>query len=128
MRFRLAALLLALAFVPAAAAALPFKAVLRTPATQPKINVDWHYSLKVTDRAGHLVRATVTAQIIDTFGGIHAVQYDGTTKNIVNRPFKGVFRDYLTFPRDSKGFPLTLRFTIKAKGAKTVLKHKVTPR
>ena len=54
----------------------------KTPKTQPKIKVDWHYSIKVTDRAGHLIRATVTAQIVDTFGGVHAVQYDGTTKNI----------------------------------------------
>ena len=128
MRVRLAALLLALVVVPAASGALPFKAVLKTPATQPRVNVNWHYSIRVTDRAGHLIPATVTAQIVDTFGGVHPVQYDKTTKNIVNRPFRGVFRDYLTFPPSSKGFPLTVRFTIKAKGAKTVLKRKVTPR
>ena len=128
MRLRLAVLVLALTVVPGAGAALPFKAVLKTPSTQPRVNVDWHYSVRVTDRAGHPISATVTAQIVDTFSGVHPVQYDGTTKNIVNRPFRGVFRDYLTFPSDSKGFTLTLKLTIKAKGAKRVLLRKVTPR
>jgi hypothetical protein len=128
MRVRLAALVLALAVVPSAAAALPFRAVLKTPPAQPRVNVDWHYSVRVSDRAGHPIQATITAQIVDTFGGVHAVQYDRTTKNIVKRPFRGVFRDYLTFPTESRGFALTLRFTIRAKGAKTVLKRKVTPR
>ena len=128
MRVRLAALVLPLAVVSTAAAALPFRAVLKTPPTQPRADVDWHYSVRVTDRAGRPVRATITAQILDTFGGVHPVQYDRTTRNIVNHPFRGVFRDYLTFPPESRGFPLTLRFTIRAKGAKVVLKRKVTPR
>jgi hypothetical protein len=128
-RARFAAALLAFVLVPVAAgAAVPFRALLKTPSTQPRVNVDWHYSVRVTDRTGHPIRATITAQIVDTFGGVHAVQYDGTTRNIVNRPFRGTFRDYLTFPPESRGFTLTLKLTIKAKGAKRVLERKVTPR
>jgi hypothetical protein len=128
MRVRLAAPLLALAFVSPAASALPFKAVLKTPPAQPRVNVKWYYTVRVTDRARHLIRAAITAQIVDPFTGAHPVQYDATKKNIVNRPFRGVFRDYLTFPRESRGFTLRLRITVRAKGAKTVLERKVRPR
>ena len=42
-------------------------------------------------------------------------------------PFTGVFRDFIRFPADSKGFKLTVRVTVRAKGAKVVLPYWIKP-
>lgn len=74
---------------------------------RPKVNARLPYSVKAS-RAGRL-----TVQILDPLGGVHAVQYDESKKNVTNFPFKGVFRDYLEFPPESRGFKLVVRATIK---------------
>jgi hypothetical protein len=72
--------------------------------------------------------------VIDPFGGVHPIDYGPSNpeKPITNRPFKGTFRDYITFPSSSRGFALTLRWTVRAKlggtWRKQVLTRKVTPR
>jgi len=127
-RARLTVVLLALVLAPVAAAAVPFKATLKAPATEPTINVRWWYSIKVTDLKGKPIRATITAQIVDPLGGVHPVEFSWSkTKTITNWPFRGTFRDGIKFPPEAKGFPLTIRWIVKAKGAKRILKRKVTP-
>ncbi len=128
MRVRLAAALLVLALAPAATAAPSFKAVLKAGTHTPTVNVKWWYSIRVTDLKGKPIRATVTAEILDPFGGVHPVQFGTSKKDIVNRPFTGTFRDFIKFTPDSRGIALTLRWTVKAKGGKVVLKYKVTSR
>jgi hypothetical protein len=140
MRTKLGAVALALLLVPVAGAAVGIKATLKAPATQPKVNVKWPYSIKVTDLTGKAVRATVTAVVIDPLGTVHAMDYGptgppnpGPPKPIKNWPFKGTFRDYITFPPDATLANtlggLTLRWTVKVKlGGKTytkVLKRQV---
>ena len=73
MRTKLAAVVLALLVAPLAGAAVGIKATLKTPATQPKVNVKWPYSIKVTNLKGDPVRATVTAVVIDRLGTVHAM-------------------------------------------------------
>ena len=70
----------------------------------------------------------LTVQIADPFGGVHPVAYDNTKKNIVRRPFDGTFRDYVQFPADSRGFKLTVRITVWAKGSKVVLSYWIRAR
>jgi hypothetical protein len=140
MRTKLAALALALLVVPAAGAAVGIKATLKAPATEPKVNVKWPYSIKVTDLTGKAVRATVTAVVIDPLGTVHPMDYGptgppnpGPPKPIKNWPFKGTFRDYIIFPQDATLATtlggLVLRWTVKVKlGGKTytkVLKRRV---
>ena len=140
MRTKLGAVVLALLLVPVAGAAVGIKATLKAPGTQPKVNVKWPYSIKVTNLKGAAVRATVTAVVIDPLGTVHAMDYGptgppnpGPPKPIKNWPFKGTFRDYMIFPSDATlANPLgglTLRWTVKAKlGGKTytkVLKRQV---
>jgi len=134
MRTKLVAVVLALLVVPAAGAAVGIKATLKAPATQPKVNVKWPYSIKVTNLKGAPVRATVTAVVIDPLGTVHAMDYGptgppnpGPPKPIKNWPFKGTFRDYITFPPDATLANtlggLTLRWTVKVKlGGKTYTK------
>ena len=132
MRAKFTLVLVTLALAPAAAAAVGMKATLKAPATDPQTDVRWWYSIKVTDLKGARLRATVTAEVVDTFGYAHPVQFSWSkTKDIVDWPFKGTFRDGIKFPPESRGFALTLRWTLKTKiGGKTykkVLKRKVTP-
>jgi len=138
MRTKLAALALALLVAPVAGAAVGIKATLKAPAANPEIMVKWWYSIKVTDLAGKPVNARLTANVIDPFGGVHPMDYGpsgppnpGPPKPIANRLIRGGFRDFLTFPPESRGFRLTLRWVVKAKiGGKTykkVLKRVVTP-
>jgi hypothetical protein len=109
--------------VALALAAAPFKATL-TPSTHtPKANAKWFYTVRAVDSAGKPVRATITTQIVDPFGGAHAVEFGDTHKLVTAFPFTGVFRDFIRFPADSKGFKLTVRFTVKSKGAKVVLSY-----
>jgi len=125
-----------LALAPAASATHPvtkrtatFKAVLQGSTHAPRINVMWPWSVHVSDLKGRPVAATITVQIRDPLGGIHPVAYGGTkTKYIVNRPFRGVFCDYVIFPPESKGFRLTLRMTVKVKTRRVLLTYAATPR
>ena len=133
MRAKLTLLLLALALVPAASAAVGIKATLKAPAANPVVNVKWPYSIKVTDLKGKPVKGTFTGVVIDPFGGVHPNDY-GPSEPLVpltNWPIKGTFRDYMIFPPTSRGFLLTLKWTIKVKIAgktyKKVLTRKVTP-
>ena len=57
-----------------------------------------------SSRGGKPVRATITAQIVDPFGGVHPVQFGCcSTRNVTNRSFTGVFRDYALYPPDRRG-------------------------
>jgi hypothetical protein len=121
-------LVAAVALIPAMAVAATFKARLSAPTHTPKAGVKWWYTLRATNRAGKPIAARLTAQIVDPAGGTHYVQYDGTKRNIRNRRFRGVFRDYITWPASSRGIPLQLRLTVKAQGAAITLRYRVTAR
>ena len=43
-------------------------------------------------------------------------------------PFRGVFRDYVIWPLESRGIPLKLRLTVARTGFRKVLTYAVTPR
>jgi hypothetical protein len=129
----LALVLAAVAAPTAVTGAMPFKAVLKAPKTEPKVNVKWWYSIKVTDLKGNPLRARLTAKLIDPIGGVHAIGYGPSkpVRPITNWPFKGTFRDYITFPPSSRGFPLKLRWTVTTKinmqTYRKVLRRTVTP-
>ena len=109
-----------------------FKAKLTAPTHTPKVKTKWYYVVRVTDLQGKPIKARLTVQIKDPIGGLSPVQYGATKKNITNWPFTGRFRDYITWPPDSKLSDslggLVLRATVKARGAKVVLTYRVKPR
>ena len=131
MRLRLAVLALCLVLVPVAAAALPFKAKLTAGTHTPKVNTKWPYSVRVTTLKGKPTKATITVQIVDPTGSVHAVQFGNTTKNVTNWPVVGVFRDFVIWPPDSTlANPLgglTFRVIVKARGGRAVLRYQVRP-
>ncbi|HZS24974.1 MAG TPA: hypothetical protein VFA30_08295 [Gaiellaceae bacterium] len=119
---KVAALVLA-----AALAAAPVKVALTASGHAPKVNTRWHYTIRVT-RAGKPVAARLTEVIVDPIGGKHPVDYGTTSKKIANWPFKGVFRDFLTFPAAARGVPVTWRITIKVGTTTRTVNYKLTPR
>jgi hypothetical protein len=104
----------------------PAEVKLAAPGHTPKTNTHWKYSVSVT-RAGKPASATITAQIVDPIGGVHIVQFGNTKKNIKDFPFQGTFRDFVIWPADSRGIPLTFRLTVKSGPTKKVIGYHVTP-
>ena len=111
-----------------ALAAPPFQATLTAPTHEPKVNARWYWSVKVSDLRGRPLPARITAHVIDPFGGVHPVEFGPSTKRIVDWPISGRFRDYAIWPPESRGFRLTFRVTVKAKGAVRRLEYRVRPR
>src|SRR4051812_43688148 len=104
-----------LAFLAAlTAAAAPFSATITAPTHTPKVESRWSYSVRVADARGTPLAARVTVQVTDPFGGLHPVEFGTTMKPIVDWPVRGVFRDFVRWPRAASGFRLTLRVTVKA--------------
>jgi len=127
-RHRLAALCVAALALPISAGAAPGLTVTFSATTHtPKINAKWFYTVRAL-RAGKPARATITSQIVDPYGGVHPVPFGCCTRNVVNHPFRGMFRDYAQFPPESQGFKLTFRVTVRALGVKRVLTYWVKPR
>ena len=99
---------------------------LHAPGHSPQIKTHWNYSVTVT-RGGKPAAATITAQIVDPIGGVHIVQFGNTTKDVKAYPFNGTFRDFVIWPPDSRGIPLTFRLTVKSGPTKKVIGYHVTP-
>src|SRR5438105_13951411 len=110
-----------------AALAVALAVAFSAPNHAPKVNVNWYYAVRVSEH-GKPVRARLTLQIVDPLGSVHAVYVGSTTRPITNYPIKGVYRDYLTFPPESRGVPLKIRAIVVAGHARRVLIYLVTPR
>lgn len=109
-----------------AAAVAPLHATLTAPGHTAKVGTHWNYAVHAT-RGGKPVAARLTEQIVDPIGGRHPVTYANTRKPITNWPFKGTFRDYIIWPRSSRGVPLTLHLVVRSRGTTKVIKYVVTP-
>ena len=116
--------LIALAF---ASLAVSPQVTLTAATHAPKIKTHWTYVVHASLQ-GKPAAARMTAQIVDPIGGVHPVLYANTKQKVVNRPFKGEFRDFLIWPASARGVPLTLRVTVRVGDAKKVVKYVVTPR
>jgi len=102
------------------------KVTLTAAGHAPKIGVRWRYAVHAT-KGGKPVAGRISAQIVDPIGGTHPVDYGTTKKPTVNMPFKGVFRDFVLWPGDSRGIPLRFRVTVVTGGTKKVIDYRVTP-
>ena len=120
--------ILGLALPGAVEAAPIFKATLIASTHTPKVNTNWFYVLSVTDAKGKLVKASVTAQLVDPFGGVHAVEFGCCKATLAKHMFTGVFGDYVKFPPEAQGVKLVFRLTVTALGAKRVLAYRINPR
>jgi hypothetical protein len=127
-RFNHGMRIFAAALAAAAVATAPLHVALSAPGGHsPRVLKDWRYSVRATVN-GKLVRGRITVQIADPLGGRHYVQFGRTNRYIRNFPFTGVFRDFIDFPRSSRGIPLTVVFTVRAAGTKKIVRYSVVPR
>jgi hypothetical protein len=128
-RLRVAAICVAaLAFPLVAGAAPAFRATFSASTHTPRVNAKWLYAVRVTDLAGKPIRATITSQIADPYGGVHAVEFGCCKRFVTNHPFRGVFRDFVRFPPESQGFRLAFRVIVKALGGRRVLTYWIKSR
>ena len=100
---------------------VPFEATLVVPGRIGRVNVSWPYVLHVTTLRGRPVKAHITVQIVDPLQQPHPVEYDRTTKKLIDWPIDGEFKDDVIWPPDSRGFTLTFRVIVDAKGGTTRL-------
>ncbi|HEX4520505.1 MAG TPA: hypothetical protein VH063_13075 [Gaiellaceae bacterium] len=101
------------------------KVTLAAAGHAPKIGTHWVYTVRATEN-GKPAAARVTAQIVDPLGGVHAVEFGKSSKNVANWPFKGSFRDFVVWPSSSIGVPLGFRVTVLVGKTKRVITYKVT--
>jgi hypothetical protein len=126
-KLRLALCIAALALPAVVGAAPVFRVTLSAPGHTPKANAKWFYVVRATS-GGKPVRATITSQIVDPFGGVHAVEFGDTHRFVTNRPFNGVFRDFVRFPAESQGITLKFRVIVKRAGARRVITYWIKAR
>ena len=105
---------------------VPVKVAVTAPGHAPPVGVRWNYSVAATVN-GRPVKALITEEIVDPIGGTHPVQFGIGTKIIKNWAFKGVFRDFMIWPKSSRGVPLTWRITVVIGKTRRVVNYKVTP-
>lgn len=105
----------------------PVEVALTAPGHTPRINTHWNYVVRAT-RDGRPVAGRLTEQIVDPIGGTHPVEFGKSTKTITNRPFTGVFKDFIIWPASSRGIPLRLRVIVRIGTIRTVVDYRVTPR
>ena len=108
-------------------AAAPLKVTGTASGHAPPVGVRWNYSV-VAAVGGRQVKGLITEQIVDPIGGTHPVQFGSGKKIIKNWPFKGAFRDYMIWPKSSRGVPLTWRIIVIVGKTKRVVNYKVTPK
>jgi hypothetical protein len=112
----------ALGLPTAAGAAVPFKATIHTPSSQPQINKDWTVTVTARTAAGAPLRATATYQFLFQ-GQVVSTQFPWPGHpNGGKKPwaFRDHFTDRMRFPARSRGIPLTLRVVVKVAGKGTV--------
>jgi hypothetical protein len=127
-RVALVAAAVAVALLSATAgSAIVFRATLTAGSHRPAVNTRWPYTVKVVDARQRLLRARVTAQVVDPLGGVHPTEFYANTKLVKDIPFRGVFRDAVKWPPESRGFQLTFRIIVKVGTARRTLSYRVTP-
>jgi hypothetical protein len=112
---------------PATVTSGDVKASLVAPTRHPKVNANWHYRVRVTDKKGHPLGGKITVQIVDPLGQAHAVDYDDTKKPVTKMHFNGTFQDDVQYPADARGYTLTFRVIAKTPKGTVTITYPVTP-
>jgi hypothetical protein len=94
----------------AAPAKLPFKATFSAVNHRPVVGKNWPITVKVTDRSGKPIAATLQMNFL--LGSLRVGQVD----NGKIHHFTGRYHEIITFPAAAVGHQLTLQAVIKAKG------------
>jgi hypothetical protein len=105
-----------------------FRASLSAPTHTPRVGPKWWYVVRAVDLQGRPLRARLTVQVVDPLGTAHAAQVGSTKRKLLDFPFTGRYRDFAVWPAASRGFRLTFRVLVKARGGSRTLTYWVKPR
>jgi hypothetical protein len=122
--------LASLALSGPASAATPFVATLKAPTHHPKANELWRITVTAKSRSGKALRATADYQFLLN-GQVVARSHPSPNADPRSAcakagncrhspwPFRGRYRDTLTWPARSVGIALSFRVVVKVKGLGT---------
>jgi hypothetical protein len=106
-----------------------FRVSLSAPTHTPRAGpAKWWYVVRATTAAGRPLRARLTVAVVDPLGTAHIAQVGTSTRKLLNYPFLGRYRDFAQWPPASRGFRLTFRVTVRARGGSRTVRYWVEPR
>jgi hypothetical protein len=105
-----------------------FHVSLMAPTHTPRVGKSkWWYVVRAT-AAGKPVHGKLTVEVVDPLGTAHFAQVGTTTRKLRDYPFAGRYRDFAQWPAASRGYRLTFRVTVAARGASRTVDYWVRPR
>jgi hypothetical protein len=98
----------------------PVRATLHATNHTPKVGKNWPYSVHVTDASGHPLSGSVEIQF--SFGG----QVVGRDRPPVHPLKNGQWHDFLQFPPQAVGVPLSFQAVVHTSAGSVTLSWPVT--
>jgi hypothetical protein len=111
-----------------APAAARFQLALSVPTHTPRVGPKWWYVIRATGAGGRLVKGRLTFEVVDPLGTAHPAEVGTSTRQLVNYPFTGRYRDFAQWPAASRGYRLVFRVTVAAGSAEQTVRYWVRPR
>ena len=105
-----------------------FRLTLAAPThTPPAGKAKWWYVVRAT-AAGKPVRGKLTVEVVDPLGTAHVAEVGTTTRKLRGYPFSGRYRDFAQWPPAARGYRLTFRVIVAARGESRTVDYWVRPR
>ena len=105
-----------------------FRLALAAPTHTPRVGKEkWWYVVRAT-AAGKPARGRLTVEVVDPLGTAHLAEVGTSTRKLHNYPFSGRYRDFAQWPPASRGYRLTFRVIVQARGASRAVDYWVRPR
>ena len=109
-------------------AAAGFQLSLSASTHTPRVGPKWWYVIRATRAGGRSVTGRLTVEVVDPLGTAHPAQVGTSTRELVNYPFTGRYRDFAQWPVASRGYRLVFRVTVAAGGGQQTVRYWVRPR
>ena len=106
----------------------PFRLSLTAPTHTPRVGkAKWWYVVHAT-AAGKPVRGKLTVEVVDPLGTAHVAEVGTSKRKLRDFPFRGSYRDFAQWPPASRGYRLTFRVIVFARGGSRTRDYWVQPR
>jgi hypothetical protein len=105
---------------------LPFKATLHAPTHTPRVTRPWPIWIRVTDRAGHPIRARLTMRFL--YAGVPVGKVDNGRVYTFTGTWREPKGEEIRFPATSRGQRLTFQALVSARHRTVRLNYWVQPR
>ena len=114
---------------PSQASNRSFQLTFSAPTHSPRVGAaKWFYTVRAVAPGGKPVAGRLTVAVVDPLGTAHVAAVGTTTRKLRDYPFRGRYRDFMQWPRASRGYPLSVRVVVDAHGAERTITYAVRPR